>query len=584
MVRYLSNNQNLFHKLNCIIKLISVMNKFLFLLFLIIIFFSYNNFAQQENVPIDHDIYSFLKEMKVKKVLSYIHDDNPKMSYAEIRKYLDEIETKINLLSKTEKKLLKKYQNEFYDDKADSSNTMQLLGESQKFSKNIFDLFSEKIKYIFAYKEDKVNLYVEMLGRGIYGQNIKKEINNSELLDIGFRLRGTLFDRLGYSLTVQKGAVLGSGNYAVLFDPRLKYNFKFNENIENIRNYDFTEGYLRYYTQPVENMDLSFQIGREKIKLGYGYGSKLVLSGDHPYLDFIRMDFNYGIISFSSLHATTVGEFHGDRSLNYTKFYAYNKMKFSFKNLFEAGIGEAIIYTGRGIDLAYFNPFAFYKFEEMSLQDRDNGVLFLDFQSDFIKNIELQATFFLDENILSHLQDLDLYSNKTAYQIGAFWYSPFSIDDLAFIIEYTKIRPYVYSHINLKNSYTAHGELLGHRIGPNADEIYSCLSYNINEKLRLIFEYQHIRSGENIYDDSGNLIFNAGGNALEAHRYGIDPTHIKFLDGERFNKDIFTLNFRYEPFREIYFDLNYNYSIEKNISKDFNVYSSYAYLKMTLEF
>jgi len=296
------------------------------------------------------------------------------------------------------------------------------------------------------------------------------------------------------------------------------------------------------------------------------------------------MDFNYGIISFSSLHATTVGEFHVDRSLNYTKFYAYNKLKFTFKNLFEAGIGEAVIYNGRGIDLAYLNPFAFYKFIEMSLQDRDNGVLFLDFQSDFLKNIELQATFFLDENILSHLQDLELYSNKTAYQVGAFWYSPFSISDLSLILEYTKIRPYVYSHTNIKNSYTAHSELLGHRIGPNADEIYSKLSYNFSEKLRVRFEYQHIRSGKNIYDAQGNLVFNAGGDAFQPFRDGIDAQHIKFLDGERINKDIFTLGFRYEPFREIFFELNYSYLIEKNITKEKSFYSSYAYLKMTLEF
>lgn len=559
------------------------MKQTLFLL-LLFIFLSSTFFAQQENVPIDHDIYTFLKEMKVKKVLDFIHDDNPIMSRAEIRKHLEEIQAKYDLLSVTERKLLKKYQDEFYDNLKDSTNSMQFLGSQAGYSKNYWDIFSNKLKYIYAYREDKANLYLEMIGRALHGQYFRPSINNSDLLDIGFRLRGTLFEKLGYNLTVQKGAVIGSQNIATTFDPRLRYNFKFYENIENISNYDFTEGYLRYYTEPIKNMGLAFQIGREKIKLGYGYGSRLVLSGDHPYLDFIRMDFNYGIISFSSLHATTVGEFHEDRSLNYTKFYAYNKLKFIFKDLFEAGIGEAIIYTGRGIDLAYLNPFAFYKFEEMSLQDRDNGVLFLDFQSKFLKNIELQATFFLDENILSHLQDLELYSNKTAYQIGAFWYSPLSISNLSFILEYTKIRPYVYSHSNLKNSYTAHSELLGHRIGPNADEIYTKISYNFSEKLRSNIEYQHIRSGENIYDGLGNLVFNAGGDALVPFREGIDPQHIKFLDGERINKDFFTLSIRYEPFREIFFDLNYYYLIEKNLTKGKSIYSNYAMLKMTLEF
>ena len=111
----------------------------------------------------------------------------------------------------------------------------------------------------------------------------------------------------------------------------------------------------------------------------------------------------------------------------------------------------------------------------MDLQDRDNGTVYLDLQTNFIKNLELQGTFFLDENILSHLQDLSLYSNKTAYQVGAFWYSPFNVNDLSLVLEYTKIRPYVYSHTNPKDSYTSFGQNLGHRIGPNSDELYSTI-------------------------------------------------------------------------------------------------------------
>ncbi len=136
------------------------------------------------------------------------------------------------------------------------------------------------------------------------------------------------------------------------------------------------------------------------------------------------------------------------------------------------GIGESIVYSGRGLELAYLTPVGFYKFIEHSIQDRDNANLYFDFQSGFIKNLEFQATFLLDENILSNLQDLDKYTNKTAYQLGVFWYQPFSINDLSLILEYTKIRPFVYTHFDSMNVYTAFGKNLGHRIGPNADELY----------------------------------------------------------------------------------------------------------------
>ncbi|NJD23423.1 MAG: capsule assembly Wzi family protein, partial [Melioribacter sp.] len=512
------------------------------------------SFSQQENVPLDHQVYIFLKEMKVKNLPVNIHDDSPNMSRAEIKRNLECIDSLSADLSVTEKKILKKFQNEFYDDLADSTNTYQFFGEQAGFSKSNSDIFSHKIKYVYAYRSEGANYFLNVLGRAVYGQNLKPYINNSWLYDIGFRFRGTLFEKLGYSLTVQKGGVSGSQDFAPILEPRLKYNFKFVENIENISNYDFTEGYLRYYTEPVKDMSLAFQIGREKIKFGYGYESKLVLSGDHPLLDFFRINFNYGIFSFTSLHASTVGEFNADRSQNFTKLIALNRFKLHFKDFLDFGLGEDIIYSGRGIDLAYLNPLAFYKFEEMSLQDRDNGALWLDLQTNCFKNLEFQLTYFLDDNPLGNLQDFSSYINKTGYQIGAFWYSPFSIDDLSLIFEYTRIRPYVYSHINPKNSYTAFNQLLGHHIGPNSDEIFLQIAYNFDEKIRFNFEYQYIRHGQNIYDSQGNLVFNAGGDAFVAHRDNIDPMRIDFLDGERINQNIFTFNVRFEPYRNFVFD------------------------------
>lgn len=521
--------------------------------------------------------------MSVNNILGFIHDDSPNMSRTEVRRNLELIALRSNDLSITEKKFLKKFQNEFYDNLADSINTFQYFGRDAGFSTNRSDLFSDKVKYFYAYRGEAANYYLNVLGRAVYGQITEPFINNSWLYDIGFRFRGTLLDKLGYSLMVQKGGVSGSSDFAITLDPRLKYNFKYVENIENISNYDFTEGYLRYHTEPVKDMSFSFQLGREKIKFGYGYGSKLVLSGDHPVLDFFKMDFNYGIFSFTSLHASTVGNFSDDRELNYTKFIALNRFKLHFNNVIEFGLGENIIYSGRGIDLAYLNPFAFYKFEEMSLQDRDNGALWLDFQTHLIKNLELQGTYFLDDNPLGNLQDFSNFINKTGYQLGAFWYSPFSINDLSIVLEYTRIRPYVYSHTNPKNSYTAWNQILGHQIGPNSDEIYTRISYNVNEWIRLNFEYQYIRHGENIYDSQNTLSFNAGGDAFVPHRGNIDPVQIEFLDGERINTNIFTFSFRIEPVRQFVFDLIIKDVMKKNITHEISENSSYAYLKMMFE-
>jgi hypothetical protein len=331
-------------------------------------------------------------------------------------------------------------------------------------------------------------------------------------------------------------------------------------------------------------MNLSIQLGREPKTAGYGYSNKLMLSGYNPVMDFLQFNFSYGILHYTSIHASTVGKFNQDPSKRYTKYWAFNRLKISFENLFDIGIGESIVYSGRGLELAYLTPFAFYKFIEHSLQDRDNGNLYLDIQTSFIKNLELQATFFLDENILFNWGELNKYINKTAYQVGAFWYQPFSVNNLSLIFEYTRIRPFVYTHTNFKNTYTAWEVILGHPIGPNSDEIFTKAAYNFNDWIRMTLKYRYIRSGENVYDDEGNLIKNVGGDVFLPYGPGSESEDAPFLDGIRVDNNIFEAGLRIEPIRDFIFDIVFNYAIEDNLIESYKNYLSYGFIKFTLEY
>ena len=202
--------------------------------------------------------------------------------------------------------------------------------------------------------------------------------------------------------------------------------------------------------------------------------------------------------------------------------------------------------------------------------------------TNFIKNLELQATFLLDENILSNLQDLDNYRNKTAYQLGLFWYEAFTLNDLTLVAEYTKIRPYVYTHNNPKNTYTGWGVNLGHPIGPNADELFSRLSYDVNDWIRVSLDYRYIRRGENVYDTSGTLIKNVGGDIDISHGPVPENETAIFLDGIRINNNIFTAAVRVEPFRDFIFHLTYQYDYEENLTLGTNSNLSYGVIRFQL--
>lgn len=522
--------------------------------------------------------------MKVKKIISGIHDDLPNMSYGEVKKFLQNIDNKKNELSGTELALLEKFKSEFYIENYSPENTTQLFDTNNSFFGNFSEYVSGKNKYIYYLQNDYLNFFVEGSAHATYAQTFASNSSNTQLFDLGFRARGTILKNLGYSFSLSKGGVSGGRDFAAIVDPRLNQNFKFVENIENISNYDFTEGYLRYALSPIDNMLIAVQLGREKIKFGYGYGNSLAISGEGPNMDLLRFDFRYGILSFSSIHASTVGEFDFNNLNNYTKYIASNKIKVSIPNLFDFGIGESIVYSGRGLEWGYINPFLFYKYAEMSMQDRDNGTVFLDLQTSFLKDFEFQASFFLDEDILSNLQDLNLFSNKTGYQLGFFWYEPFGLNDLSLTCEYTRIRPYVYTHNNYMNTFTAFGTILGHRIGPNSDEILSRINYNLSSRIRLNLEYRHSRSGRNILSSTGVLIKNVGGDVFQPYRFDVDDTHPSFLDGVRYDYDFISAGLHIEPWREIFFDLIYTFTQEKNITAGTKCNLSYMVLKLTMEY
>jgi len=552
--------------------------RYSFILFLLL---NSNAFTQVENVPLNHPVYTFLKEMKVKRIISYISEDVPNLSRSQVMEYLVQVEKKTDKLSSTERDLLNRLKVEFYEP-FDSENITYFFHPQKNFVTSLSEVFSDKVKYFYAYADEEANVYVEMLGHYYYGQLSEPYVNNAHLFDIGFSIHGTVFKHLGYNLSVIKGGSAGNRQVAEIIEPRILQSYKWVEASENIGNYEFTEGYLKYHTQPAEDMDLSIQIGREYKTVGYGYGSKLVLSGDGPPLDFIAFDFNYGIVKFSSIHGSTAGDFSSNRDKRFTKYWAYNRLKLSFENMFDIGIGENIVYSGRGFELGYASPLAFYKFVEMSVQDRDNANLYFDLQTSFIPNLEFQGTFFLDENILSNLQNLDLYKNKTAYQLGAFWYEAFTLENLSLIFEYTKIRPFVYSHIDVKNTYTAWDTNLGHPIGPNADEVFSRVAYNLTDRIRLSLDYHFVRRGENIYDEQGNLKKNVGGDLNISHRQNPENENAYFLDGIRFNNNIFEVGIRIEPIRNFIFNLIYNYNQEENLTKGDISRQSYGLFKFQI--
>jgi len=558
--------------------------KKIFLPVLLILIYASVCLSQVENVPITFPVYDYLKEMSVKKIIAY-DEDNPNLSRYEVADFLKTIDSKKTQLSSTEIKLLNKYKVEYIPEESNAENTWQMFGSGRKFSENLNGFFSGKQKYIYKIGKTGNNAYIEGLGNIYLGKQIKPSENvYVYMMDGGFRARGTVFDHLGYSLDYAKGYMFGDNKLAPFVEPRLKTDLKFNENSEILKNYDNTTAYLKYHLEPLEGFHLSAQYGREKITLGYGYGSKPILSGDNPDMDFLKLNLKYGVISYTSIFASTVGYFAKFRDDRYTKYFSAQRLKVAFPDLFDFALSDVVVYNGR-IELAYINPILFYTFAEKSLQDRDNKNFVFDLRTKFWKNVEFTGTVFIDDDEqFAFLAGKTSRSEKFVYQVGTMLYEPLNMKNLSFTVEYTKIRPYTYSHYDIRDNYTSYGENLGHRIGPNADEIFTRLTYNISDWGRIGFEYSHVRKGNNIYDANGNLIRNVGGDVLYGYRDNIDDPNAQFLEGERVNSEIVGLNFRWIPIRNYVFDFHYAYNLDHNITKGFKTDFSYGFVKLNINY
>ena len=255
-------------------------------------------------------VYKFLKEMTVKRIIHDYVDDDPNLSRFQVADMLKTMNKKKSQLSRTEIKILNKYMIEFVPEELNSKTTTSLFKGNTGASYGIEGLVTDKQKYLFAYQKDNNNIFINAIGNLYYVNGIKPTVkSNAWLFDGGLNFRGSLFNSLGYNLNVLKGGTAGDSVLVESAFPPIKSTFKYVEDIENITNYDFTNGYLKYYASPTEGMDLSAQIGREKLVYGYGYSKRLALSGDAPNMDFLKFMFKYGIINYSSVYGSTVGEY-----------------------------------------------------------------------------------------------------------------------------------------------------------------------------------------------------------------------------------------------------------------------------------
>jgi hypothetical protein len=547
--------------------------------------------AQVENVPAGHAVYYFLERMETRGVLGRYHDAILPLSRKEVSSLLAEAAAKDSVLSPVEREYLDEFLREFsFDLTGDIRHARSLVDppEPPGFSVD-GHLFSDQEKYLFAGWDSTVSLFASALvaldARGIAGDALGDR--NAQFIQFGGRFRGTAFGRLGYDLQGTNAAFTGSRE--LLQRDRI-LSQAHTLGVLDTKHFDFAEGYVRYAD------DLfSLQIGRERILWGTGVDQKMVASDNVRVFDFIRAGARYKGLQYTFLHGWLLGEpttilysIAGDTTaytepVNADKYFAGHRFEVSFQNALDVGFQEMVIYSNRSPDLAYLNPLILIESVQRSRGERDNVYWAFDVETHFLSGLQLTGSMLFDDLHLGEFFEPRWY-NRYAYQAGMVLTDPLFVPNVGLAVEYTRVEPFVFSHNRSReNSYSSLGAILGPRIGPNADSWYVRFDWIPARRWFVMGAVSFERRGENVYDESGNLVRNVGGDYRQPHRPD-DPVDRVFLDGNLMKTTRGEILVTCEIINQLWVDGWYLFEMVRDVNADTEDRNQTGGIRLRMEF
>ena len=164
-----------------------------------------------------------------------------------------------------------------------------------------------------------------------------------------------------------------------------------------------------------------------------------------------------------------------------------------------------------GFELSYLNPVIFYRTIEGDIGSPDNVLLAGSVAWIPVNGYRLYTQLLIDELRLSEVGN-DWWGNKWGYLLGVQMadpgWGPHRIRGLDFRMEYTRQRPYLYSHRSESTAFVHSGDLLGHPAGPNSWDLSTFTRYMPHPRLEIALTTAFTRRGRN----------------TETENYGSDPT------------------------------------------------------------
>ncbi len=225
------------------------------------------------------------------------------------------------------------------------------------------------------------------------------------------------------------------------------------------------------------------RLARDRNTWGAGVGTLFLSNYAAPY-DHLRIGARAGPVSYTMAVGrltTPDRDLRGRDTVLPSNYAAFHRVAVEVGRVqleaFEAVVFHDDTLRGnrRGLELGYLNPVIFYRSVESELGSGDNALLGAGLAARPVDGVRVYGQVLLDEFRASTFFE-DAWTNKWGLLAGVHTVD-LGVAGLDVRAEYARLRPYLYGHRTISSAYVHYDDVLGHPIGPNADDVSLRLQY-----------------------------------------------------------------------------------------------------------
>ncbi|MCH7732254.1 MAG: hypothetical protein IIB44_07025 [Candidatus Marinimicrobia bacterium] len=311
---------------------------------------------------------------------------------------------------------------------------------------------------------------------------------------------------------------------------------------DNFLNWDETHGYITFRSGIFQ-----LEFSRQPFIWGSFNDHSLVFSNNSAAFPLLSVQTHYRKFHYQFLHGMIMSVVDSVQSasgieVRQNKYIVAHRIELFPIKYLSLVYSEMIIYGRESPELGYMLPVMWFKPLQHNLADRDNLLISLEGKLTLPAFGQVYGTLLFDEFVRSKLFE-NWWGNKFGFQFGMrFPWKIFHRPNL-FLVEFTAIRPWVYTHKLDVNTFTHNMRGLGFPYGPNSQVTHIVNRFMPNERWVIQLKFTQLKHGEPRTDDDYPIGSNPNDNYNDRNQEDDDVTY--FLMGDITTTNTIKINVDY---------------------------------------